>query len=97
MAINKQGNIIYADQTGELTGSNVKVSYIVFYANGAADVATLSSATSTSVMLEVANSAAGGVTFLDFSRRPLVFPNGINLRSLSSNASVTIAITQGGE
>lgn len=99
MANVRCGNSIYVDSTGAITGSekNVKVSYISFTSDAAADTITFKdSSTSGALKLTIKAAVADETVFLDYSFRPLLFPNGIYISAISANCTACIVLTSGG-
>jgi hypothetical protein len=100
MANVRCGNSCYVDSTGYIsaTGSKqVKVAYITFTSDAAADTITFKDAsTSGALKMTVKSAVADETVVLDFSTTPLVFPNGIYVSAISANCTATIITTTGG-
>lgn len=98
MANAKTGPNIYVDTASDqLTTDRTKVAYIMFTPSAANDQIVLRSSSSSSNILVIQSAVAKETKVIDLSRRPMVFPNGIYVQTLSSGASATIVTTQGNE
>lgn len=95
MANAVNSNTVYVDSTGDIsigTDKNIKVSYIVVTATGASAVLVLEDNQTTDVKkLDLRVATDGESKIFDFSSKPLVFPNGINVETLT-NAIATLVI-----
>lgn len=94
------GNSIYVDQTGTVTGSterNSHVVYVVVTATAASGVLKLSDTvlTTSAIKVDLRVATSGASQVFDFSRSPMVFPNGINVSTLT-NAVATIVLKGAG-
>ena len=99
MANVRCGNSIYVDSTGAITGSdkNVKVAYITLTSKLAADSITIKdSGTSGALKLTFKSALADDTKYFDFSRKPLLFPNGLYISAISANCTAMIVLTTSG-
>lgn len=96
MANVRNGNTIYVDSTGDLTTTATRVYYIVFSATGANAVMTLqdSGANVNKITLSHPNDKESHV--FDFSARPLYFPGGVAVSTLTNGVITLVAEVQGG-
>jgi hypothetical protein len=81
--------------TSFINEKNVQVTHIVFVSDAAGDAIVLndksaSASSAGAVKLKIAATGADETILLDFSAHPIVFPNGIWVSSLSSNAVATL-------
>ncbi len=98
MANSRNGNKIFADSTGAaVTGSAVKVAYIVFTPNAANDECLLKETASGSDVFYFRAATAKETKVYDFSRRPVVFQNGLYIQTLTSGAKVIFVTTSTGD
>lgn len=98
MANSKTGPNIYVDTASEqVTADRTKVSYVLFTPSAANDMIVLSNSSLGPNILTIQSAVAKETKVVDTSRRPLVFPNGIYVQTLSSGALATIVTTQGNE
>lgn len=97
MANSTTGNKIYIDSTGEITDARTKVAYIMFTPSASNDALILKETSSGSAVLKIQAATAKTTLQYDFSRKPLVFNNGIYVDTLTSGAVVTLVTTQGGD
>jgi len=81
VAVTRNSNTLHAASgaTGSLAIKNLKVNYIYFLAQGAASVAIIQDVTTNVVKAHSEITTDNGTVFLDYSRKPIVFPNGINV------------------
>lgn len=100
MANVRCGNSSYCDSTGLVTATgdkNIKVSFISFTSDAAADSITFKdSGSGGALKLTIKAALADETVFLDYSLRPLLFPNGVYVSAISANCTATIVFTTGG-
>ncbi len=86
----RNGNTHYVDTTGVIDStSNLKVAGILLTATGANAVAVLQDDSSTPVTkMDIRVAASGSTESFDFSAKPIVFPNGLRVSTLT-NALLT--------
>jgi hypothetical protein len=90
------GNLHYVDTVGTLrSGVNVKVSCIVLTTTGANGIAILADNQDSKPVLELRYPTSGQSTLFDFSRRPIVFPKGIEALTLT-NCKIMITYVESG-
>lgn len=91
MANVRNGNTFYVDSTGDLNTTATKASYIVVTATSANAVVILQDAVSNSNKIRLAVATSGDSETFDFSLRPLYFPGGIAVSTLT-NAVACIVV-----
>ena len=96
MANVRNGNTLYVDATGDLTTTATRVYYILVSAtgNGAVIVLQDSGANVNKIRLGVANDKDTHI--FDFSARPLYFPGGVAVSTLTNCTATIVAEVQGG-
>lgn len=97
MANTTSSNMIFIDSTGTVTDSPVKIAYILFTPNTANDELLLRMTSSGSNCFYAREATAKKTITYDFSRKPLVFVNGLHVETLTSGAKVVIVTTKAGE
>lgn len=99
MANVENANTIYVDSTGTLTSEkNVKLAYILYTSSAGGDTLTLRDKDGSGALkLTVRNNIATDSTIYDFSLRPVVFPNGIHVSTISAGSTATLVLTKGGQ
>lgn len=96
MANVRNANTYYIDATGSLTLKNIKALFIIITATAANARLVLKDITTGATKMDVRITAADG-QFFDFSSAPLVFPNGIDVTTVTNCiAVVTVEETRGG-
>lgn len=98
MANAYQSGSIFVDTTGALTAvKNLRVSYILYTPDTANDQIIFYDGSSASdpVKLKLRHLSAKDTEVFDFSRRPLVFANGIYV-TVPSNGTATLILTSEG-
>lgn len=96
MANVQNSNSFYIDSTGALTTQpNTRVSAILFTANAANDVLTLTDGSGGAIKLKLQHATAKD-SRLYALYKPIVFPNGVYVSVLTASATATI-ITEGTE
>ena len=95
MANARIANKILVDATGVVTENETKVVYILFTANTANDEMVIRETSSGSDCFYVRAATAKDTKYLDFSRAPLVFKNGIYVQTLTSGAKAVLVTTTG--
>lgn len=88
---------IYIDSTGAVTTNTIKIAYILFTPDAANDQLILRESQNGSNCLSVRAAVAKNTMILDFSRKPLVFTNGLYVQTLTSGATATVVTTKSGD
>lgn len=90
---------VYIDSTGALISSKSKVAYIIFTANASSDSLTLHDGSSGSdpIKLTIKGASANQSVQFDFSRKPMLFQNGIYCAAISAGAVATLVLTTSGD
>lgn len=96
MANAQRGNKILIDSTGQVTTSNTKVVHALFTPGSAGDEVVLSEAEGDADIFVIRASAAKNTLHFRFEVRPLLFPNGVYVSSISSGAKLSLITTTGG-
>lgn len=96
MANVRLGNKVYVDSTGAAVESRVMVAYILFTANTALDEMVIKETSDGDPILYLRAATAKNTMMFDFSRKPLVFENGIYIATITSGAKATFVTTQAG-
>jgi hypothetical protein len=87
----------YIDATGALTTEkNQKVSYVIITAGGGVATVELQESDTGSNKYTFKNANSNSTQVLDFSSKPLVFSQGIFVKTLTSGASVMLVMATGG-
>lgn len=95
MANEKRGNMHYVDTTGVLSEKkNVKVSYIIITSTSATCELILKDVGASGPSLHLDISPTHTSQVFDFSRAPVVFPNGIEVTSMN-NGHATLVLQEG--
>lgn len=89
MANVRQGNTHYVDSTGTLDADPVKVLGIIVTATSANAVVVFQGDTGSANRLDLRVATSGATQDFDFSARPISFPKGIKVSTLT-NAIVTV-------
>lgn len=99
MANIRNSNSFYIDSTGALnTDANTRVFYIVITSTAAPGTITIADNQGTPVTkLSLAVDVADRSTIFDFSRKPLIFPNGINITAITNCTAMIEYSTTGGQ
>lgn len=89
MANAVNGNTVYIDSTGDVsigTDKNIKVLYITITPTAASAVLALddNAAAGDVTKLDLRVATDGDSKMFDFSRKPIVFPNGINVQTVTN-------------
>lgn len=93
MANVANSNTIYIDATGDIANTrNVRVMAIIFTPDAANDQLILRDQTTTANKLRIRGATAKDSVYLDLSSAPIVFPNGININTITSGAVATLII-----
>lgn len=92
-----QSGSIYIDTTGSLTTKPVKVAYILYTPDTANDTIVFrdGSTGSDPIKLSLRHLNAKDTEVFDFSRRPLVFANGVYV-TVPTNGTATLILTSEG-
>jgi len=102
MANIRNSNTIYIDTVaanvtaataGNFAISNIKVKYIVISVTSTTPVFELKDVTTGAIKLRLTLQASSNPLLLDFSRNPLVFPNGISPSNVT-NVQVTLTVEE---
>lgn len=102
MANERNSNTFYVDSSvasasatasGNLVAANLKLLGIVVSSSSAGAIAELHDVSTDDVKLRVHLAASSSSQYMDFSRRPIIFPNGISPRTLT-NCVVTCIIEE---
>jgi hypothetical protein len=84
-------NSIYVDTTGDIANTaNSRLMAIIFTPDAANDQLILEDQTTTNLKLRIRASVAKNSVYYDFSSAPIVFPNGINIDTITSGAVATL-------
>lgn len=97
MANARTGNKIFIDSTGSITDSSVKIAYIIFTPNSANDEFLLQETSSGASCLYFRAATAKDTKVYDFSRKPVVFNNGVYVQTLTLGAKAMIITTTTGD
>lgn len=84
-----------ASTTGNLALKNVRLLYLVVNATGASPALTLRDVTTSAVKFTLTPANGPTTYYFDFSRKPAVFPNGINPHAVT-NCNATLVIEESG-
>lgn len=97
VANTRRGNLIYIDTTASAAEDriNQKVAYVILTAT-AASASLILEETSGSGDVVRFDKAAAGTEVFPFPDRPMVFPTGIYVKTLT-NAVATLVMTEGGK
>jgi len=93
MANIRNANTFYVDATGNLTVPNIKVFYITITSTANSAVVVIKDVTTGALKFDLRIATAGDPVRLNYSDSPLVFPNGIDVTTLT-NAIVTFGIQE---
>ena len=96
MANSFYSGTMYIDSTGSLTTQQVKVAYALFIPSANNDSVTLLDGNGGSVKLIAEHNAAHEMQRLDFSRKPVLFKNGVYCSAISSGAKLLLYTTTEG-
>lgn len=97
MANSQTGPLIYIDTEGAVTTARTLIAYIAVTGDNSNDYIILSSTESGPPVIKLSVMASNDTKVFDFSRIPLVFPNGVFVQDLASGAVATIVTTQAGK
>ena len=100
MANARTGNKIFIDSTGAvISGANqpVKIAYILFTPNSTHDELLLRETVNGDDCLYLRLDLAKDTRLFDFSRKPIVFNNGIYVQTLSSGPKAVLITTSAGD
>lgn len=97
MANNRTGNKFYVDSTGELTADKTLVSYILFTPDAANDQMVIRESSNGADVLYFRAATAKDTQLFDFSAKPLVFPNGVYIQTLTTGAKASFILTEAGK
>lgn len=97
MANTTSSNMIFIDSTGTVADSTTKVAYIIFTPDAANDELLLRMTSSGANCFYARGAVAKNTVVYDFSRKPLVFVNGLHVQTLTSGAKVVVITTKAGE
>ncbi len=89
MANVRSGNSHYVDATGVLASGNVKVIGVVVTATNTNAVVAIADSAGTTAKLNLRVATSGTTEFFNFADTPILFPNGVNVTTLT-NAIVTV-------
>ncbi len=87
---------IYLDSTGSVADRTIKVAHILFTPSTANDQLILSESASGSNCISIQSSTAKTTMHFDFSYCPIIFNNGIYVKTLTSGATATLVTTRSG-
>jgi len=92
VAITRNSNTIHAasGNTGSSAIKNLKVKYVWALAQGANSVLKVQDVTTNAIKVDIEIAADNGNVFLDYSRDPMVFPNGINI---ATNTTMIVVLS----
>lgn len=96
MANTTAGNKMYVDSTGLLTDVRTTVTQILFTPDSANDQIVLRESASGPDVFLLRGAVAKNTLQFDFSIKPVVFPNGIYVQTLTSGAKAVIITTTAG-
>lgn len=96
MANVRTGNKFYVDSTGELTSVRTQVAYILFTPANAGDQIVLRESAAGADVFQLQAAVADDTKHFDFSARPIVFPNGIYVQTLTTGAKAVFILTEAG-
>ena len=90
MANIRQANSHYVDATGVLVSDSIKLAGVIVTSTAANAVVEIadSAGTTLRLLLDVADSGAS--QHFDFSQHPLLFPNGIKIKTLTNAKAMLI-------
>lgn len=97
MANSHTSNKFHIDSTGSLTTKRQQISYILFTPNASGDTLALKETSAGDVVFTAKGAVAHATQYLDFSRRPLVFGNGVYVSTITSGATAVIVTTEAGK
>jgi hypothetical protein len=97
MANSRLGNKIYIEATGSIATVPIKVAYILFTPDAANDQLILRETSNGADCLILRAATVKDTRMFDFSRKPIVFQNGIYVQTLSSGAKAVLITTSAGE
>lgn len=95
MANVRNGNTLFVDSTGDLTTTGTKVYYIILAASAANAVLTLQDSGANVNKLTVSTPTDKDSRVFDFSLRPLFFPGGVSVTTLTNCVATIVAEVQG--
>ncbi len=96
MANVRSGNTHYIDSTGSLTAeNNVKVRQVIITPTSANAVLTLSDSAGTTTKIQVRAATSGESRSFEFPV-PVIFPNGINVTTLTNCVAMLVYNGTGG-
>jgi hypothetical protein len=97
MANITQSSSIYIDSTGVAFTGRTKVAYIIFTPNAANDEITLRDGDGGGdpIKIHLHAATAKDSKVFDFSRRPMIFQDGIYVSALTASAKATLILTVG--
>jgi archaellum component FlaF (FlaF/FlaG flagellin family) len=90
MANVRNANTYYIDATGSLTIQNVRVTHVIYRSTNATNNVVIKDVTTGATKLNISTVAANETLFLDFSDNPIVFPNGIDVTTVTAATATLI-------
>jgi uncharacterized protein YfaS (alpha-2-macroglobulin family) len=96
MANVRNGNTVYVDATGDLTTSGTRVYFIVLTPTSGSASIVLQDAGANVNKFRADQTASNGTQVYDFSARPLYFPGGVAVSTLTNCTATIVAEVQGG-
>lgn len=89
MANVRSGNSHYVDATGVLATGSTRVVGVIVTATAASAIVAIGDSAGTTAKLNLRVATSGASQFFDFSTSPILFPNGVNVTTLT-NAIATV-------
>lgn len=96
MANVRNGNTVYIDATGDLTTTATRVYYIIMSATAAGAILVLQDSTANVNKLRLSHPNDKETHVFDFTQRPLYFPGGVSVTTLTNCTATIVAEVQGG-
>lgn len=98
MANNVQSSTVYIDtNSAQVYAKKALVAYVIYTSSGAGDQIVLRDGNDGSdpIKLSLKVEAANSTQVFDFSRKPIIFQDGIYVSALSASSVATIVLTSG--
>jgi hypothetical protein len=96
MANVRNGNTVYVDSTGDLTTTATRVYYIIMSATGGGAILVLQDAGANVNKMRLSHPNDKETHVFDFTARPLYFPGGVAVSTLTNCNATIVAEVQGG-
>jgi hypothetical protein len=96
MANVRNGNTVYVDATGDLTTTATRVYYIIMSATGNGAVIVLQDSAANVNKMRLSHPNDKETHVFDFTARPLYFPGGVAVSTLTNCNATIVAEVQGG-